>query len=127
MNGTIEIKLPYPHKVGFITMFFKRKIGFSFNQRSMFQLLENNDIDLPNHNVWLKDTPQSVVILETIYAGAQSYCIGLRKKDNFTKIGLSKALTEAGEDVIKQITDCWQQSEQLGYRKMPGKKKAVRR
>lgn len=127
MNGTIEIKLPYPHKMGFITMFVKRNIGFSFDQRSLYQLLENNKIDLPKHKGWLKNTPQSVIIFETIYAGAQSYRIRLRKKDNFTKIGLSKALTEAGQDVIKQITDCWQKSEQLGYKKIPGKKKVVRR
>jgi len=126
-NGTIEIKLPYPHRIGFISININRKIGFSFDQRSMFQLLQNNDIDLNNHSEWLKKTPQGKVVLETLYAGAQSYCIERRKKDNFTKQGLSKALHEAGEEVVERLVKCWKDSEQLGYKKIPSKKKAVRR
>jgi hypothetical protein len=90
----------------------------------MFQLLQNNKIDLPNHTDWLKKTPQGVVILETLYAGAQSYCIERRIKDNFTKKGLEKALHEAGEETVAKLVKCWQDSEQLGYKKIPGKKKA---
>jgi len=125
-NGTIKIKLPYPIKLGFgFSKFVKRTVGFSFDQRSMFQLLQNNKIDLPNHAKWLKKTPQGVVILETLYAGAQSYCIERRIKDNFTKEGFSKALHEAGEETVAKLVKRWQDSEQLGNKKIPGKKKAV--
>lgn len=125
-NGTIEIKLPYPIRWGIISFYRKKKIGFSFDQRSMLQLLENNGIDLNNHSDWLKKTNQSTVILETLYAGAQSYCIARRQRDNFTKKGLSAALTEAGEETVNQLVKCWQNSENLGFKKLPGKKKAVK-
>jgi len=125
MNGTIKLKLPYPRKVGFITFFISREIGFSFDQRTMFQLLRNNDIDLPNHSEWLKNTNQSKVVLETIFAAAQSYCIERREKDNFTKEGLSKSLTEAGEDATNKIVQCWKDAEHFGNKKIPSKKKAV--
>jgi len=126
-NGTIEIKLPYPVKVGFIRLFFKRKIGFSFDQRSLFQVLQNNNIDLPQHSKWLKETSQSKIVIETIYAGAQSYCIERRRKDNFTRKGLALALSEAGEEVTQKIVKCYMDSEKLGYKKIPVKKKAVKR
>jgi len=126
-NGTIEIKLPYPIRWGFIRFYIKRKIGFSFDQRSLFQLLQNNNIDLPQHSKWLKETSQAVIVLETLYAGAQSYCIERRVRDNFTKKGLSLAMSEAGEEVTSKIVDCYMKSEKLGYKKMPGKKKVVRR
>ena len=126
-NGTIEIKLPYPIRLGFISFFVNRKIGFSFDQRSMFNLLENNEIDLPNHSDWLKKTPKGVIVLEQLFAGAQSYCEHRRIKDNFTKKGLSLALTEAGSEATDQIIKCYQDSEQLGYRKLSGKKKVKNR
>jgi len=127
MNGTIEIKLPYPIRVGFIRFFVKRKIGFSFDQLSLFRVLENNNIDLPDHSKWLKETNQSKIVIETLYAGAQSYCIHRRKKDNFTRKGLALALSEAGEEVTAKIVDCYMKSEKLGYKKIPVKKKAVKR
>jgi hypothetical protein len=126
-NGTIEIRLPYPIKLGFgFSKFVKRTIGFSFDQRSMFQLTKvNNDIDLTGYKQWLKKTPDSLVVFETLYAGAQSYCIERRIKDNFTKKGLEKALNEAGKETVEKLVKCWQDSEQLGNKKIPGKKKAV--
>jgi hypothetical protein len=123
-NGTIIVKLPYPFKILGATFFPKREIGFSFDQRMLFDLLQNNSIDLPDHGKWIKETPQNVVVLETLYAGAQSFLEKKRKKDNFTKKGLAQAIMEADEGVIKSIVDCWKNSEQLGYKKLPGKKKA---
>jgi hypothetical protein len=123
-NGTIKVKLSYPVKFGFIAFWIKKEIGFSFNQRAMFNILENNKIDLPNHSEWLKNTPKGVVVLETLFAGAQSYREGLRLKDNFSKKGLLSALTEADKSTMDSIVKCWQDSEQLGYKRLPGKKKA---
>jgi hypothetical protein len=106
-NGTIKIKLPYPIKLGFgFSRFVKREIGFSFDQRSMFQLMQNNNIDLPTHTKWLKKTPKNIIVAETLFAGAQSYCIERRIKDNFTKTGLSKALQEAGEETLNKLVKC---------------------
>ena len=122
-NGTIEIKLPFSFRWGIFYIPFKRTIGFSFDQLSMFRLLQNNNIDLPTHTKWLKETPKAKIAAEQIFAGAESYCIERRKKNNFTKESLTKALNEAGEEVTQKIIDCYMQSEQLGQRKMPGKGK----
>ena len=125
-NGTIVLKLSYPIRIGFMTFWTKRKIGFSFDQRALFNLLVNNDIDLPNHSDWMKKTPQGIVVSETVFASAQSYRENLRKKDNFTKEGLTKALNESKEQ-LEKIIQCWTDSEQLGFKKMPGKKKVAKR
>ena len=125
-NGTILVKLPYPVKIGFITFSIKRKIGFSFDQRGLFNLLHNNNIDLPNHSKWLKETPKNVIVFETLFASAQSYCMELRVKDNFTKKGLSKAIFEADEPIVNEIMQCWKDSESFGFKRIPGKKKAVK-
>jgi AAA+ superfamily predicted ATPase len=127
-NGTIEIKLPFSFKWGILDIPFKRTIGFSFDQLSMFRLLQNNKIDLPTHSNWLKKTPKSIIASEQIFAAAESYCMERRIKNNFTKQELSKALVEAEEEATQKIIDCYMQSEQLGQRKMPGKgKKKVNR
>ena len=127
LSGTIEIKLPYPKKIWLFTYFVKRSIGFSFNQRAIFNLLENNKIDLPQHAKWLKETPQSVVVFETIYAAAQSYCEVRRVNDNFTKKGLEKSLIECSDSDKEAILNCWKESEHLGFKPIPSKKKAAKR
>jgi len=126
-NGTIEIKLPYPVKLGPVYFNRKRMIGFSFDQRCLFNVLQNNDIDLQNHGKWLKETDRTVIVSETLFAGAQSYCQERRVKDNFTKQGLVRAIASATDQERQQIIDCYMQSEKLGYKRLPGKKKAVTR
>ena len=125
-NGTIEVRLPYPFKVGFITIFVKRKIGFSFDQRSIFNLLQNCNIDLPKHGAWLKSTPKGVIVSETIYAAAQSYCIERQMKYNFTKEKLAKSLSEADRAILDSIIKTWKESELFGKREVPTIKKKVK-
>jgi hypothetical protein len=127
-NGTIEIKLPFPLRWGIFYIPLKRTIGFSFDQLSMFRLLKNNDIDLPDHQKWLKETSKAIIASEQIFAGAESYCMERRIKNNFTKKELNTALELAGNEATQKIVNCYMDSEQLGYRKMPGKpKKKVNR
>lgn len=123
----IEVKLPYPVKFGFFRVYISKRIGFSFDQRALFLMLENNDIDLPNHKEWLKKTPQSVVINETLYAAALSYKSRKWEKPNFTKKGLTGAFTEASEETMQKIFKAWKDSEKLGFKDIPSKKKAVSR
>ena len=125
-NGIIEVKLPYPVRFGFISIVLNRKIGFAFNQMSLLKLLENNGIDLNTQSDWLKKTPKAIVISETLFAAAQSYNLIQRKKDNFTKKRLAKALNEADTEVISKLLETWQKSEQFGYKQMPGKKKVTK-
>lgn len=122
-NSTILVKLKYPVKVGFVSLNLGRKIGFSFNQRTLFNVLENNKIDLPDYKSWLEKKGTAVVTFETIFAAAQSYRQELRKKDNFTKKGLSIAISQADENTISEIMKCWKFSEELGYKKPQKSKK----
>jgi len=122
-NSTILVKLKYPVKVGFVSLNLGRKIGFSFNQRTLFNVLENNKIDLTDYKSWLEKKGTAVVTFETIFAAAQSYRQELRKKDNFTKKGLSIAISQADENTISEIMKCWKFSEELGYKKPQKSKK----
>jgi hypothetical protein len=125
-NGTIILPVTYPIRFGFVTFYLKRKIGFSFNQRALFNLLQNNEIDLKNYKEWMESKGRALVMFETMFAGAQSYRQELRRKDNFTKKGLSLALAYAGDNTVNEILECWKQSEQLGYKRITGKKKLVK-
>lgn len=121
-NGTVILSLPYPVRFGFISFTFKRKIGFTFDQRALLLMLNNNNIDLPDHQKWFKKVGQSAVLFETIFAGAQSYSEQHRTKDNFTRKGLQLALSIAGKSASEKIIKCWQDSEALGRRDMPNTK-----
>ncbi len=126
-NGTIEVRLPYPVKFWGVHYFKDRDIGFSFDQRSMLILLKNNNIDMPGYAEWRKKINTNVIISETMFAAAQSYCEERREKDNFTKKGLLSAFNECSEETRELIAQCWKESEELGYKELPGKKKAGKR
>jgi len=122
--GEIILNLPYPRKIWFLSYFKKREIGFAFNNRALLNLIENNDIDLPSYKKWMQDVGNNIAIMELIYAAAQSYCYIHGVKVNFNKEGLAKSLMEAGNDAMKLIMKAWRDSEELGFRKIPTKKKA---
>jgi len=122
-NSTVLVRLKYPVKVGIISFNLPRTIGFSFNQRTLFNVLENNEIDLPDYKQWLEKKGVAVVTFETIFAAAQCYREELRKRDNFTKKGLSIAISQADENTIAEIMKCWKFSEELGYKKPEKSKK----
>ncbi len=124
-NGTIEVKLPYPIKFLGGTFHRDRIIGFSFDQRSMLIILKNNNIDMKQFSVWRKKITSNIVVLEFIFAAAQSYCEERRLKDNFTKKGLLHAFNECSNEIRELIANCWKDSEELGYKELPGRKKKV--
>ncbi len=125
-NGTIEVRLPYPVKFWGVHYFKDRDIGFSFDQMAMLRMLKNNGIDMPGYAEWRKKTNANIVISETMFAAAESYCMDRFLKPNFTKKGLLSAFNECSEETKELIVQCWKDAEELGYKELPGKKKAVR-
>lgn len=126
-NGTIEVELPFMFKLGIMQFPIRRKIGFSFDQRSMFILLKNNNIDMPGYSKWRKKVNTNTIVSETMFAAAQSYCEERRIKDNFTKKKLLRSFSDCDDKIKELIVKCWKESEELGYKKLPGKKKVRRR
>lgn len=126
MIGEIKLKIPYPVKVWFATVNINRDIGFSFDQRAILNLLENNNIDLPGYKEWVDGKTHSFVLCETLFAAAQSYCMKRYIKPNFEKKGLIKGFGELPEEKQTEVIECWTKSETFGFKKMPGKKKAAK-
>lgn len=125
-NGTVEVKLPYPIKILGGTFYRNRIIGFSFDQLSMLIILKNNNVDMKKYSAWRKKINNNKFVIETMFAAAQSYCKERRLKDNFTKKGLLHAFDECSNETRELIAACWKDSEELGYKELPGKKKAVK-
>jgi len=124
MVGEIVIRLPYPYRIGFITVSVKRRVGFSFDQRAIYNLIENNEIDLPDYKKWMDQVGNSVVIREMLFAAACSYAEKHNRRKWVKRDKLTKGFIELPDHVQKSVLDAWTKSESFGYKEFPGKKKA---
>ena len=127
MIGEIKIKIPYPVRFGFLTVSVGRRIGFSFDQRSLYNLIENNHIDLDHYKDWMSKTSNGVIIGEMIFAAACSYAEKHTLRKWFKKEKLLKAFIELSESEQSKILETWRKSETFGYKELPttSKKKAT--
>lgn len=120
MNDTLIIKLPYP--VRFLTI--PRKIGFLFTNLALFLLREDKGFDTStDYEKWVKENGNTALANEWIYNAARAYCLQNRKRENFTKEGLLKAIAIAPAETKEKIMKTWLASEQFGATIKQNKKK----
>ena len=119
-HDTILIYLPYP--VRFLTL--KRKIGFTFTNMAIFLFREHEDIKTSKqYSEWIEKHGQSGLISEMLYYAACAYCLSNRKRENFTKEGLKKAIALTSTEDQERILKVWRASETFGATVQPSKKK----
>ena len=119
-HDTILISLPYPIK--FLTL--KRKIGFEFTNMAIFLFRESEDIKTSkDYTDWIEKHGQPGLISEMLYHAACAYCLTNRKRENFTKEGLSKAIALTSTADQERILKVWRASETFGATVKESKKK----
>lgn len=119
-HDTILISLPYPFR--FLT--FSRKIGFTFTNMAIFLFREHEDIKTSkDYSDWIEKHGQSGLITEMLYHAACAYCLANRKRENFTKEGLKKAIALADQETQEKILQVWRASETFGATVKQSKKK----
>lgn len=127
MKDQIILSLPYPVRLFGINFSKKRNIGFLFTNLSMFIFRENLGFKTSeDYEKWVKENGQARLINEMIYASAISFCMDKKVKQNFTKHGLSVALTLCSEDLQMQLMDKWTKSQTFGV-KIDEKKKKIKK
>lgn len=121
-TDSIVLKLPYPVK--FLTI--GRKIGFLFTNLSIFLFREANGLkDSKDYTDWVNVHGESGLIAEMLYHSACAWSLQNRKKQNFTKSGLSKAIALLSAEKQGQLMNVWKQSEIFGATIKQSKKKPI--
>jgi hypothetical protein len=124
MKDELITYLPYPYRFLWFTINWKKKIGFTFTNLSVFNFRENNNINnSDDYKKWIKDNGESRYMLEMIYAAAQAYCMDNRLKQKFTKSKLAAAFALADAEIQKSIVSGWSKSHTFGL--VEGKKKPI--
>lgn len=119
-HDTILISLPYPLR--FLTL--KRKIGFTFTNMAIFLFREHENITTSKeYSEWIQAHGQTGLINEMLYHAACAYCLQNRKRENFTKEGLKKAIALADQETQEKILKVWRSSETFGATVTQSKKK----
>lgn len=119
-HDTIKIRLPYPVK--FLTI--PRKIGFTFTNMAIFLFREHNEIKTSkDYSDWVEKHGQTGLISEMLYHAACTYCLQNKRRENFTKKGLQKAVALASPETHEKILKVWRASETFGATVKQSKKK----
>lgn len=119
-HDTIIVRLPYPVK--FLTI--PRKIGFTFTNMAIFLFREHNEIKTSkDYSEWIEKHGQTGLISEMLYHAACAYCLQNKRRENFTKQGLQKAVALASTETQEKILKVWRASETFGATVKQSKKK----
>ena len=123
--STAMLKIPYPKRLGFISLNTKRKVYFSFDNLSLFLLREENKIITPDDFVkWQESHTSYDVFVHATYYAAKSYAIQNRKKFDL-KIGkFALGLAQCKSDDLVKLTEVWKRSQEFGADSI-GKKKVA--
>jgi len=127
-NNSVVLKLPF-RMGGFFSIRTIRKIGFVFDNYVAHMVYINSGAkNIDEFEEWCNLEGGAVRNFEFIFCGAIRYCELKRKKDNFTRNGLKKSLTEADETQVRLLTDCIKRSEMYGatYKKKVKNKKMTK-
>lgn len=113
-TNKVILKLPF-RRGGFFSITIKRKIGFVFdNYVSHMVFIASGAKDVDEFKEWCNLENGALRNFEYLYCAAVRYCELIRKSDNFTRVSLKRALTEAEGSQVKLLTDCIHRSEMYG-------------
>lgn len=105
-NTTMILKLQYPHTFLGLTFIIGRKIGFLFDNLKSYQFSKNTGvIDSKTMKEWVEKNGNQQLVNEMIYGAAQAYCMMEKKKENFTKEKLIKAITMTEYHITAKLLD----------------------
>lgn len=126
MINQVQIRLPYPVRVGFFSINRKITVHFSFDNLSLFLFHQDEKINDSNEfKEWQEKHGKFDLFIYGAYYAAKSYAMHNRKelKIDFKKFAVGLAQLDKSE--LERLSECWQRSQSYGAATIPGKKKAV--
>jgi len=114
-HNEVIIKLPFRKTFGLFSISPKRKIGFIFDNYVVHKVFINSGAkNGKEFEEWAKIDNGALRNFEFMYCAAVRYRELIRKPDNFTRVSLKRALTEATADQVKLLAECVKRSEMYG-------------
>lgn len=126
MINQVQIRLPYPVRVGFFSINRKITVHFSFDNLALFLFQQDEKItDSNGLNEWQEKHGKFDLFVYGAYYAAKSYTMHARKQFaiDFKKFAVGLAQLDKSE--LERLSECWQRSQSYGAAEIPGKKKAV--
>lgn len=125
MINQIQVRLPYPIRVGFFSLNRKIKLWFSFDNLSLFLFQQSEKIENSNDfKAWQESHGKYDLFVYGAYYAAKSYALQNRLKFNVDLKKFAVGLSGLSEKEMEQLTKTWQTSQSYGHADLPGKKKA---
>lgn len=126
MINKSHIKIPYPKRVGFISLNLKRKVCFSFDMFSLFLFHEAEKIGkLKDLDKWKESHGKYDLFVYGAYYAAKSYSIQNRKKFKLDLNKFTLGLGQLPNDELENLVNVWKRSQEYGATDLPSKKKAA--
>lgn len=126
MINQVQIKLPYPVRVGFFSLNLKKSVSFSFDNFALFLFREKQIINAGTDlNTWVEKNGKYVMFVHGCFHAAESYCLHNRIKFDLDFKKFSIGLAQLPESDLKLLTDTWRKSQEFGAAELPGKKKVT--
>lgn len=126
MINQVQVRLPYPIRVGFFSLNRKIKLWFSFDNLSLFLFQQSEKIENSNDlKAWQETHGKYDLFVYGAYYAAKSYALQNRLKFNIDLKKFALGLSSLSEKEMEQLTKTWQTSQSYGRADLPGKKKAM--
>ena len=125
MINRITLSIPYPKKLGLISINTKRKVSFIFDNYSVFLFREKQNITTnEDFTKWRKEHSEFDLFLYGAYYAAENYTLQERKKFNIDIKKFATGIASLKEQQIKDLMNVWKRSQSFGSDEIKGKKKA---
>ena len=114
-HDQIIVSLPFERSLGPFKYVQKKDVGFDFTNRLMYRFRDLHNIKLgSDFDKWVEANGQSRLIEESLYCAALAYSEATKKKENFTKETLQKAVNSSDKSIQERILTCWKLSQTFG-------------
>lgn len=126
MINKAKIKIPYPKKVGFISLNFKRTVKFSFDMFALFLFHESEKINKMNDLAkWKESHGKFDLFVYGAYYAAKSFAIQNKKTFDLDLNKFALGLGQLAKEDLANLIEVWKRSQEYGSTDLPGKKKAT--
>lgn len=126
MINQAKLVIPYPIRVGFISINKKRTINFSFDNLSLFLFRERHELKTADDfEKWKEDKGSFDYLVHAAYSAAESYCFHNRIKFDLDLNKFALGFAQTDKEDLKEFTKAWKNSNEYGIAELPGKKKVT--
>ena len=126
MINQVQIRLPYPVRVGFFSINRKINVHFSFDNLALFLFHQDEKInDSDGLKAWQEKHGKFDLFVYGAFYAAKSYAMHNRKEFTIDFKKFAVGLAQLDKSELERLSECWQRSQSYGAATIPGKKKVT--